>query len=390
MAPSTTGRFGSRGDDRTDRDRQGPPRRTTGGPPDGSLPPRRSGTYRPERDRDRDDRASSRAGTRSGGYEGRPRRAPFPPQNAQEARSPKSWGSLARKGTRQLNEEGAGPASVAWREAVARSRTPEGRAEAPAPWEPDEVWVRDDDVPPAAKRPQRGAKARKPESPAPAPVERPSGRKPKTLPTDVQSELAESVSTKTAAARLQQRMTDATGAFERDRYGDAARMLKPLAEQAPGATAVRELYGITLYRLGRWDAAIKELEAFRQLDPDSVDQHPTLADCYRAKKRWRKVDELWEELRRASPAPDLLAEGRLVYAGSLAERGQLAAAIELLERAKTDQKKPRPDHLRTWYALADLYERAGEVPRARELFRRVLRYDPDLADTAERLRAIGG
>jgi tetratricopeptide (TPR) repeat protein len=204
----------------------------------------------------------------------------------------------------------------------------------------------------------------------------------------VTTELADAVTGKAAAARLNQRLTDATGAFERERYGDAARMLKPLAEQAPGASAVRELYGLTLYRLGRWDAAIKELEAFRALSPDSVDQHPTLADCYRAKKRWRKVDELWEQLRTASPAPDLLAEGRLVYAGSLAERGQMADAIELLERAKTDQKKPRPDHLRTWYGLADLYERAGEVPRARELFRRVLRVDQDFYDVRSRLAAL--
>ena len=262
-------------------------------------------------------------------------------------------------------------------------------ADAPDAWEPDEVWVREDDrqaTPSARKRRAQGITEA-----APEPIEAPrSGRKPKTLPSEVQAELAESVSGKTAAQRLQQRMTDATGAFERERYGDAARMLKPLAEQAPGAAAVRELYGLTLYRLGRWDAAIKELEAFRGLSPDSVDQHPTLADCYRAKKRWRKVDELWEELRTASPAPDLLAEGRLVYAGSLAERGKMAEAIELLERAKTDQKKPHADHLRTWYALADLYERAGEVPRARELFRRVLRFDHELYDTADRLRGIGG
>jgi tetratricopeptide (TPR) repeat protein len=264
---------------------------------------------------------------------------------------------------------------------VARSRTPEGLADAPQAWEPDEVWVRSD-ADPKAKTSARPAAA--------TPEAARTGRKPKTLPSEVQHELADSVTGKTAATRLQQRMTDATGAFERERYGDAARMLKPLAEQAPGAAAVRELYGLTLYRLGRWDAAIKELEAFRQLDPDSVDQHPTLADCYRAKKRWRKVDELWEELRTASPAPDLLAEGRLVYAGSLAERGRMADAIELLEHAKTDQKKPRADHLRTWYALADLYERAGEVPRARELFRRVLRFDHELYDTADRLRGIGG
>ncbi len=200
-------------------------------------------------------------------------------------------------------------------------------------------------------------------------------------------ELAEAVSAP-KVERLAQRMTDAAGAYERERYGDAARMLKPLAEQAPGAAAVRELYGLTMYRLGRWDAAIRELEAFRDLS-DTVDQHPTLADCYRAKKRWKAADAMWEELRAASPSPSLLAEGRLVFAGSLADRGRVAEAIEVLEAARTDNKKPKPDHLRTWYALADLYERAGEVPRARELFRKILAVDPEVFDAAERLAAIG-
>jgi tetratricopeptide (TPR) repeat protein len=276
---------------------------------------------------------------------------------------------VARKGTRQLKEEGAGPASLAWREAVAKAREDGDDGG----WTPDEVWVRD-------------AEAEAPASPTRPAVR--SGRKPKTLPSEVSSELADQVSG-AKVVRLQQRLTDAAGAYERDRYGDAARILKPLAEQAPGAAAVRELYGLALYRLGRWDAAIKELEAFRQLS-DSPDQLPTLADCYRAKKRWKDVDATWEELRHESPGPELLAEGRLVYAGALADRGRLAEAIALLEQAKTDAKKPKPDHLRTWYALADLYERAGEVPRARELFRRVLRFDVELYDTAERLAAIGG
>ena len=286
---------------------------------------------------------------------------------------------MARKGTRQLNEEGAGPASLAWREAVAKSR--EGVDQE---WAPDEVWVREPDAP-AAKARSKPVSSRG--KPAPAAEERP-GRKPRELPAEVAAELSEAASG-AKVARLQQRLNDAAGAYERDRYGDAARMLKPLAEQAPGAAAVRELYGLTLYRLGRWDAAIKELEAFRALS-DSIDQLPTLADCYRAKKRWKPVDELWAELRAASPSAALLAEGRLVQAGSLADRGRMAEAIELLEHAKTDQKKPKPDHLRTWYALADLYERAGEVPRARELFRRILRFDAELYDTAERLAAIGG
>jgi len=42
-----------------------------------------------------------------------------------------------------------------------------------------------------------------------------------------------------------------------------------------------------------------------------------------------------------------------------------------------------------WYALADLYERAGDLPRARELFARVASFSPvQLFDTEERLTAL--
>jgi hypothetical protein len=41
------------------------------------------------------------------------------------------------------------------------------------------------------------------------------------------------------------------------------------------------------------------------------------------------------------------------------------------------------------YALADLYERAGDVPQARELFSRVAASEPDFVDVQERLHALG-
>ncbi len=77
-------------------------------------------------------------------------------------------------------------------------------------------------------------------------------------------------------------------------------------------------------------------------------------------------------------------------AGSLADRGELAKAIALLERGPVAPRRPpAPYHLRLWYALADLYERAGDAPKARQLFTRVAEVDPELADTAERLHALG-
>ena len=161
----------------------------------------------------------------------------------------------------------------------------------------------------------------------------------------------------------------------------------PWPSRRPGASSVRELYGLTLYRLGRWAQAARELEAFRT-QTGSTEQHPVLADSYRALGRYADVEELWDELRAASPSAELVAEGRIVAAGALADQGRLEDAIELLAAGTKPTKKARLHHLRMAYALADLYERAGDLPRARELFGLVATTDPDFVDVQARLRAL--
>jgi tetratricopeptide (TPR) repeat protein len=189
------------------------------------------------------------------------------------------------------------------------------------------------------------------------------------------------------AARAEARLREASDAFRHERFEEARRALRPLAEQAPGVAVVRELYGLTLYRLGRWAQAMRELEAYRTLT-DSTDQHPVLADCYRALGRYTEVEELWDELRAASPSAELVAEGRIVAAGALADQGRLDEAIGLLGAGVRPTKRARNHHLRMAYALADLYERAGELPQARDLFSRVADSDPDFVDVEARLHAL--
>ena len=320
---------------------------------------------------------------------------------------PRTWGSVARRGARVIGEPATGSAADAWRRAIARARTGEDdtvQHDAPQ-WQP-EVWVREDDEPPARhlagggeRVPQRrdGIPTRPGESPgrrrARAPAggksagrraARESGRK---VPGEAGAELRAAVGPG-RASRLEHRLAEATRAYERDRYQDALRLLRPLAAAAPGTPAVRELLGLTLYRMGRWSAAIKELEAFHALT-GSYDQHPVLADCHRALRHWATVDDLWDELRQVSPGGDLVAEGRIVAAGALADKGDIAAAIRLLERSVPRARRPRLHHVRLLYALADLYERAGDIPRARDMFRAVLEYDPGFVDVAERLAALG-
>jgi tetratricopeptide (TPR) repeat protein len=185
------------------------------------------------------------------------------------------------------------------------------------------------------------------------------------------------------------RLAEAAEAYRADRYHDALRLLRRVVALCPGSAAVRELLGLTYYRLGRWELALRELAAHRELS-GSYDQYPVIADCYRALGRYEEAEAIWLELRRASPSAEVVAEGRLVAAGALADQGDIAGAVKLLEPSLRKPKpKPKLHDLRQWYMLAELYERAGDLPRAREVFSRVYAADPDAYDVSERLAALG-
>ena len=149
----------------------------------------------------------------------------------------------------------------------------------------------------------------------------------------------------------------------------AARTIEPkmsIRGTSPSAGSVRELTG-------------------------SIDHVPVLMDCQRALHKPKKVAELWSELRHSSPEPDVLAEGRIVAAATLAEGGDLNGAISLLATAGAAKalRNPSDRHVRQWYVLADLYERAGDLPKARQYFERVAKADPEAYDVTERLRNLG-
>jgi tetratricopeptide (TPR) repeat protein len=226
-------------------------------------------------------------------------------------------------------------------------------------------------------------------APAPAKATAPAaaGRRARKVPKVITQEVAARVEP-ALAPRIERRLAQAADAFERDHLAEALRILRPLSKEAARVPAVRELTGLALYGTGQWAAAAKELEAFRELS-GSVEQNPVLADSYRALKQYGKVTELWDELREASPGAALVTEGRIVAAGALADQGDVRAAIRLLERGPVRPNRgAAPHHARLWYALADLYERAGDAPKARDLFSRVVAAQPDLADAAERLAAL--
>jgi thioredoxin-like negative regulator of GroEL len=314
---------------------------------------------------------------------------------------PRRWGGVARRGAGQVSPP---TASESWRAAVRPTPGDERSGEAAGPtgprWQPEE-WVDEgelrDEATEAVGRSRDASgqgSRRRGAGRAPGPGKGRSQRRAGATPEQERGRAAPSPSDEARKAiapdrlpRFEARLREAGESFKRERYEEARRMLRPLADQAPRVSAVRELYGLTLYRLGRWGPAIRELEAFRA-QTGSTEQHPVLADCYRALGRYAEVEELWDELRAASPSGELVAEGRIVAAGALADQGRLDDAIRLLEAAAKPTKRPRVHHLRIAYALADLYERAGDLPRARELFTRVAASDAEFVDVESRLRAL--
>ncbi len=183
--------------------------------------------------------------------------------------------------------------------------------------------------------------------------------------------------------KLERRLADAAQSFGAERFTDALEILRSIERIAPGVVEVIELRGLCYYRLGRWREAAKELEQFVQLT-DSVEQHPVLADTHRALGHYERVEQLWEDLGFESPHPELLEEGRIVRAGALADQGNLKKAISVLEQAPKPQGTPGVHHLRRWYVLGDLYERAGDRQRAASAFGAIIAVEPGFGDAAER------
>jgi hypothetical protein len=306
----------------------------------------------------------------------------------------KKWGNVARRGAREVTA----------RQADGEQRTAhfsedqERRRTAPPPR--PQPWARADgsrdeweDTPRPAGRKRKPTSASAPsrsEGPSGTAISTLSTRK--TLPPEIAAEIrnAADIATAQHRERLVEKAESAYGAYERGRYQDALRAIKPVAEETPGVAAVRELAGLAAYRTAKWRDALRHLQAFAALT-DSAEHLPVLMDCQRALRKPKKVADLWAELRQSSPEPDVLAEGRIVAAASLAESGDLQGAISMLATAGASKalRNPSNRHVRQWYLLADLYERAGDVPRAREFFERVLRVDREAYDVADRLAGLG-
>ncbi len=239
-----------------------------------------------------------------------------------------------------------------------------------------EEWVDEGSVRDAARRAvDRGA------------ATRPERREPKPLDPDIGAELVDVLGGQ-RGARLSERLAQASEALDRERYDEARRLAAAIAKEAPSVSAVQEVLGLASYRLGRYKPAVAALQTAQDLHENPT-LLPVIADAYRGLRRWAAVERVWNQIKAASPPHDILAEGRIVMASSLADQGDLAGAIKVMEEGRRAPKRVRDHHIREWYVLGDLYDRMGDPIIARRWFNAVGAEVPEYMDVADRLRGLG-
>ncbi len=361
-----------------DSDRPSRPRRDDDRPPTrgrfGDRPDRPS---RPRRD---DDRPAGRGRPSSGGRFGDRDSRPSRPRGDDDRPSR----------ARSFDDRPARPQTDAQRRAdQVRSRTGGRRNDrdaAPRNDHQQERWKDEG----STRAPRRGSGSRN--NDAPIHLERDEKRASAPALAHVEATVGKKIAGivgDQAAKRLIGKLALALDAFEKGRYQDAKRIIIPITRECEGVHLIHEIAGLSLYRLGQWRDAADHLEKARAAMPASTLNHPVLADCYRALMRYEKVDELWKELKDASPDPAIVAEGRIVAASAQADKGDIQNAVRIMQQTKKDPAKVREHHLREWYVLADLYDRSGDVINAREWFKKIAHNDPDFSDVRDRLSAIG-
>lgn len=164
-------------------------------------------------------------------------------------------------------------------------------------------------------------------------------------------------------------LSDAADAFADGRYGKAHHLLGRAKKETTRVATVRELLGLTAYRMGHWDEALKELRTYRRIDGDTSHM-PVEMDCQRALGRGHDVEKTWERYRELGGRAGTDAEMKVVYASFLLDEGRPRDAWRVVNPGRIG-KTPKEWDLRQWFVAARTAIELGDMKTARQLIRAI-------------------
>jgi tetratricopeptide (TPR) repeat protein len=171
-------------------------------------------------------------------------------------------------------------------------------------------------------------------------------------------------------------LQSAARSFAAGRLGKALRDAEEAKELSPRDATIRELIGLSSYRLGRWEQSLRELKTFRRLTGDSTHM-PVEMDVQRALDRPKDVETTWEAFKRIGGTKETRDEAKVVYGSFLLDRGEDRKAWQVTGPKRIEGDAPESE-IRVWYVAAKAAHRLGDTETARKLYLAIERADAAL------------
>ena len=181
-------------------------------------------------------------------------------------------------------------------------------------------------------------------------------------------------------------LSAAMESFADERYPAALGELRKAKQLSPRAATIRELLGLSAYRSGQWEEALRELRTFRRLTGDLI-HYPVEMDCLRALNRPDEVIKAWERLQGYDISATISHEARVVYASFLLDQNRARDAWPVIKPGRL-VASPTQGELRRWFVAARVALEAGDKDAARRLVAALDEQEPDFEGIEELRRAL--
>lgn len=181
-------------------------------------------------------------------------------------------------------------------------------------------------------------------------------------------------------------LTSAIESFADERYPAAIADLRKAKKLSPRSATIRELLGLSAYRAGNWEEALRELRTFRRITGDMI-HYPVEMDCLRALERTEDVIKSWERLQEYDISPMVNHEARVVYASFLLDQNRARDAWPIIKPGRL-VASPTEGELRRWYVAARVALAAGDRDAAKRIVAALDEQDPDFEGVDELRKAL--
>ncbi len=207
-----------------------------------------------------------------------------------------------------------------------------------------------------------------------------------TLPKWVRESVAR-LTPKARVAGALAALEEAATAFIKASYHRAFDRAQTAKSLSPREPSIRELLGLSAYRLGRWQVALQELRTYRRLAGDTT-HLPVEMDVLRALDRPADVESGWATLRERGAGPAAMKEGRVVYGSFLLDQGEARKAWEITNPKKL-KESPFEEDLRQWFVAARAAAALDDLTAARRLRDAIMTADPAFPGLEELDSVVG-